>query len=202
MRRWLAAYPTSKNWRDALYLYGLQQGSAVTLDRVQTLDVLRLLRQTRSLDRYAYQEYAQKVVDAGLPDEGRAVLTEGVGSGAVQRNPTVNALMAQADRQIELQGSLAPLEAKAQTAANGSLAYQTGDAYLGQKNYAKAAALYRTALAKGGVDANAVNTHLGMALALSGDKAGARAAFDAVKGGTRADIAQFWITWLDHPATA
>jgi hypothetical protein len=202
LRRWVAAYPTTKNWRDALYIFGLQRGSLATLDRAQTIDVFRLLRQTRSLDGYAYAEYAQKVVDTGLPDEGKAVLSEGIASGQVQRNPTINALVAQTERQIGLQGSLAPLETKAQSAANGNLAYQTGDAYLGQKNYAKAVALYRTALQKGGVDANLVNTHLGIALALSGDKAGARTAFEAVKGGTRADIAQFWIVWLDHPATA
>lgn len=202
LRKWVAAYPSAKNWHDALYIYGLQRGSVVSLDRAQTIDMFRLLRQTNSLDRYGYEEYAQKVVDSGLPDEGKAVLSEGIRRGAVQSNPTVAALAAQADRQIGLQGSLAPLEAKAQAAPNGNLAFQTADAYLGQNNFAKAAALYRTALQKGGVDADAVNTHLGIALALSGDKAGARTAFGAVRNGTRADIAQFWTLWLDRPATA
>ena len=200
LKRWVAAYPTTANWHDALYLFGLQSGSAVTLDKNQVVDLFRLLRQTNGLDRYGYQEYAQKVIDTGLPDEGKSVLSEGMANGKVPNGPNVSALLAQATRQADIQGSLAPLEAKAQGAANGNLAFQTGDAYLGQKNYAKAAALYRTALQKGGVDANAVNTHLGIALALSGDKAGARTAFGAVTGTPRADIAQFWTLWLDHPA--
>lgn len=202
LRRWVAAYPTAANWRDALIIYGLQTGSATQLDKRQTVDLLRLLRQVRGLNQGLYQEYAQDVVDLGLPDEGRAVLNEGVAAGQVRSTPGVTALLRQANNQISLQGSLAPLEAKAQAAANGSLAYQTGDAYLGQKNYAKAAALYRVALQKGGINAAEVNTHLGIALAMSGDKEGARAAFNAVTGAPRSDIAQFWILWLDHPPTA
>lgn len=202
MRRWVAAYPTATNWHDALYIFGLQRGSLIVPDKNQTVDIFRLMRQTNALDRPAFEEYAQKVIDGGFPDEGKAVLNEGIASGKVPRGPNVTALLAQTDRQIGLQGSLAPLEAKAQSAGNGSLAYQTGDAYLGQKNFAKAIALYRVALTKGGVDAGAVNTHLGIALAMSGDKEGARAAFTAVTGSPRADIAQFWIVMLDHPATA
>lgn len=202
LRRWVAAYPTSANYHDALYLYGLQQGSAVTLDKGQLLDVFRLLRQTKSLDRYAYPEFGQKLVDSGLSDEAKAVLNEGIASGQMTRGPEVNALLAQANKQTESASELAALGTKAQGAASGSLAAQTADAYLSQRDYPKAAALYRTALQKGGVDAAAVNTHLGIALAMSGDKEGARAAFNAVTTGTRADIAQFWVTYLDHPAAA
>ena len=42
-------------------------------------------------------------------------------------------------------------------------------------------------------------TRLGIALAYSGDKAGARTAFEAVKGQPRADLAGLWIEYLDHP---
>jgi len=55
------------------------------------------------------------------------------------------------------------------------------------------------ALQKGGVDADEVNTHLGIALAKSGDKAGAKAAFDAVKGAPRAGIAGLWNAYLATP---
>jgi hypothetical protein len=47
------------------------------------------------------------------------------------------------------------------------------------------------------VDVDAVNTRMGIALLRSGDKASARAAFSAVKG-ARADIAAFWLLWLDQ----
>ena len=80
------------------------------------------------------------------------------------------------------------------------LAAQTAEAYLSQGNYAKAAELYRTALSKGGVNADEVNTRLGIALANGGDKAGAQAAFAAVKGQPRADIAALWTTWINASA--
>jgi hypothetical protein len=44
-----------------------------------------------------------------------------------------------------------------------------------------------------------VNTHLGIALAKSGDKAGAKAAFDAVKATPRAGIAGLWNAYLAAP---
>ena len=50
------------------------------------------------------------------------------------------------------------------------------------------------------MDADAVNTHLGIALAGSGDTAGAKAAFALVKASPRADIASFWETALGTPA--
>jgi Flp pilus assembly protein TadD len=71
----------------------------------------------------------------------------------------------------------------------------TGDAYLGYGEWAKAAELYRAALTKSGVDASLTNLRLGIALARSGDKAGATAAFNAVTG-TRADIAKYWLLYL------
>ena len=202
LRRWIAAYPTAANYHDALTIYALQPGSAATLDKGQLLDLFRLLRQTKSLDRYSYPEFGQKLVDSGLSDEAKSVLNEGIASGKMSSGPEVNALLAQANRQTESASQLAALGAKAQGSPTGGLAAQTADAYLSQKDYAKASELYRTALQKGGVDAAAVNTHLGIALAMSGDKEGARAAFNAVTTGNRADIAQFWVTYLDHPAVA
>ena len=47
---------------------------------------------------------------------------------------------------------------------------------------------------KGG-DAGLANLRLGMALARSGDKAGATAALNAVTG-ANADIARYWLMWL------
>ena len=53
-----------------------------------------------------------------------------------------------------------------------------------------------------GVDADEVNTRLGIALARSGDKAGAKAAFAEVKGAPRSGIAALWTAYVDAPATA
>ena len=66
-------------------------------------------------------------------------------------------------------------------------------------DYAKAVELYRQAEGQAGVDANLVNMHLGMALARSGDKAGAAAAFKKVSG-PNAQIAQYWTIYLNQAA--
>jgi Flp pilus assembly protein TadD len=80
------------------------------------------------------------------------------------------------------------------------LAANTGSAYLAYGENAKAIALFKLAQQKGGADADTVNTRLGIALARSGDKDGARAAFKAVTGAQRKDIADFWLLWLDQQA--
>ena len=80
-------------------------------------------------------------------------------------------------------------------AQTGAAMVRVGDRYFGMGQYDKAADLYRKALAKGGVDKDVANIHLGMALARSNDKAGATAAFNAVTG-PRAEIAKYWLLYL------
>lgn len=199
MNRYLAAYPNEKTWYEVLATYGFQQGSTATLTNPQKIDVFRLMRATGGLpDQYFYIEYAQKAQTAGLPLEAQAVLKEGLANGKIPAgNSEVRALQPELTRAIAAESSFASLESKANAAPNGNLAGQTGDVYLSSGNWAKAAALYRTALQKGSVDADTINTRLGIALARSGDKAGAQAAFAAVKAGPRAEIASFWTTWLN-----
>ena len=47
-----------------------------------------------------------------------------------------------------------------------------------------------------------VNLHLGIALALSGDKAGAKTTFATVTGAPGSEIAGLWTTWCDAPPIA
>jgi len=202
MKRYITAYPTAKNWRDIVFVYGIQQGAAVTLDKAQKVDLFRLLRREKAMaDQFDYEIYAQYAIDLGLPNEGKAVIDEGRAAGKLPADSvTANDLYRVAKQAIANEGSLDPLDAKSKAAANGKLAAGTADAHLGAGNYAKAIELYKVALQKGGVDADAINTHLGIALANSGDTAGAKAAFEAVKGAPRADIASFWLTALATPA--
>lgn len=201
IRRYLAAYPTMKNWRDMVVFWGIQPQSVVTLDKQQKIDLYRLLRLGKSLaDQYDYEIYAQWATDVGLPWESKTILTEGKAAGKVPADSAnATGLLTAANRFISNEGSLSALETKAKAAANGKLAAGTADAYLGSDQYAKAVELYRVALQKGGVDADTVNTRLGIALARSGDKEGAKAAFQAVKTPPRSDIAAWWIDFLDHP---
>ena len=194
---WASAYPTPKTWRDVVVFYGLQQGSVDTLDNGQKLDLYRLLHDTKSLsDQSIYEQYADSATKRGLSSEAATVLREGQASGRLPASVAA-APLARASAAARAEGSLAPLDAKARTGTDGKLASQTADGYLSQGQNAKAADLYRVALSKGGVVADDVNTHLGIALARSGDKAGAQAAFAAVKGEPRANIAALWTAWVN-----
>jgi hypothetical protein len=197
LNRYVKAYPTPQTWHDVLVTYGLSSPSVDVLDKGQRIDLYRLLHDTKGLsDQSLYEEYAQDLVDRGLPTEAEAVLKEGQASGKLTAGKALTDALRQASTQARAEGSLAPLEAKARNAADGKLAAQTADGYLSQGNNAKAADLYKVALTKGGVNADDVNTHLGIALSRSGDKAGAAAAFGNVKTGVRGDLATFWSTWV------
>ena len=204
LTKYAAAYPSQKTWYEVLATYGIQQDSVAKLDNQQKIDIFRLMRATGGLaDQYFYIEYAQKAQNAGLPTEAQAVLKEGLANGKIPAaNTEAKAMLAETANAIRNEGSLTALETKAKASANGSLAMQTADANLGAGNYAKAVELYQFALTKGGVDADTVNLRLGIALARSGDKAGAAAAFAAVKTAPRADIAQLWTTYINQAPAA
>ncbi|WP_447724552.1 tetratricopeptide repeat protein [Sphingomonas koreensis] len=202
LNRQLAAHPTSEAWRQSLLVYLEQlQDKGVMLDPDQRLDVLRLMRASKAMggesDYFQYADVAQR---RGLPGEVKSVIDEGRANGKVTKtNVTINQLYTTATAQEKAEVPLANEEKRAAGAAKGDVAMQTGDAYLGTRNYPKAVELYRLALQKGSVDANVVNTRLGIALALSGQKAEAKTAFGAVTGSPRGEIAKFWTTWLDLP---
>lgn len=204
MQKYLAAYPTQKNWRDVVVTYGLAGNSTIQPTDPQKLDLFRLMRYTRSLaDQNDYVEYALLLQKRGFPQEAQAVLREGMANGRIPAtNTEAKATLSEATASAKSEGSLDPLAKRAQAAADGKLAATTADAYAGADQFPQAIALYRAALQKGGVDAAEVNTRLGIALARSGDKAGAKAAFAAVQGDPRSGIAALWQTALDTPAAA
>lgn len=192
----IAAYPTTTNWRDGLLIYR----DLANPDRTTDIDALRLMRVTKSLNgERDFFELADAANDGGLPGETKAVLDEGIAVKMVDPNKaTFKELLATAGRRAaEDRKTLPGLETKANAAATGSAALSTGDAFYGYGDYAKAAALYRAALKKGSVDANTANMRLGMALALSGQKAEAEAALRAVTG-PRAELANYWLLWLSQ----
>lgn len=203
LSRQLRAYPSAEAWRSSLVVYQEQaKEKGVTLDVDQRLDLLRLMRAAGAMagenDYYLYAAAAQT---RGLPRETKSVIDEGRANGKVPRvSADIDRLYATADRQEKADVPLAGEEKRAGAAPKGDIAMQVGDAYLGAREYAKAVELYRLALQKGGVDANVVNTRMGIALALSGQKAEAKAAFATVTAGPRGDIARFWTAWVDQPA--
>lgn len=188
------AYPTPENWRSALVNFRDVSNPA---DK-PLLDLYRLMLASNSLagekDHYEYAYLANR---AGLPGEVKMV-TDHFKGGA---SKAIGELSADASGKVAAdKASLANEAQKAASAANGVQAAGTGNAYIGYQDYAKAAELFRLALSKGGVDADEVNTRLGIALALQGQKDAAKEAFAKVQSPARVNIARYWTTWLDRAA--
>lgn len=200
-REQVRAYPTSENWRSALVIYR----DGTTLDNQAMLDLFRLMHDTKALaGERDFFEYASLAVTGALPGEAKAVIEEGFASGAVSKSSrAVSERLTDANNKIASdKASVIADEKRAASAPDGRLAANTGSAYLAYGDYAKAIDLFRLAQKKGGIDADVVNTRLGIALARSGQKDAAKAAFQAVTGATRKDIAQFWLLWLDQAPAA
>jgi tetratricopeptide (TPR) repeat protein len=197
--KWVSSYPTKSNWRDTLIIYRDMNRIAPDVE----LDNYRLLRTIGGLKgERDYMDYVQAVY-LRFPGEAKAVLDDAVKSGqmnlasnknAAEINTLVGGKIA-ADK-----ASLASSAKSAGAAANGKAAMGTADAFLGYGEWQKAIDLYKVALTKGGVDADAANLHLAQAQAAAGQTAEAKATLANVKG-TRAQIAKFWLIYLDHPVT-
>ena len=192
-RDWLAAYPSDDSWRNSLAIYrNLNRADPDTV-----IDVMRLSSLTNSMQTLGdYASYADKALDEGNYGEAKAVIDAGVAAGKLKANdPSVAQVLASARGKVPTAAQLAAAE---KTAVIPTAFLKVGDRYYAAGDYAKAAALYRQALAKG-VDPSLANLRLGEALTRSGDKAGATAAFNAVSG-PRSELAKFWLVYLQTHA--
>ncbi|MBA3667780.1 MAG: hypothetical protein H0W65_08670 [Sphingomonas sp.] len=193
-RDWASAYPSPKNWRDAIRIY--QTSSKLPDDEL--LDSMRLAQAAGALTgENDYFRFANTLVSKGFPGEAKTVLDQGFAANTIKKSsPTFAQLYGVAT--VKSQGDRASLAASAKTALAGAAVRPvmvTADAYYGYGDYAEAASLYRAALTKSGADKNLANLRLGMALARSGDKAGATLALGAV-GGAQAEVAKLWLAYL------
>ncbi len=193
-RQLVAAYPTKENWRDALLIFRDTSG----LDPAAELDVLRFMRASGALaGERDWFDLADGLYRAGNYGEAKAVLDDGAAKKMIDPRKAAFAELIRLNS-ARLNGdraSLAGEETKAMAGASGALALKIGDAFYGYGEHAKALALYRAALSKGGVDANLVNTRIAMAQLGSGDRAGAEATFKSLTG-PRGDLGAFWLAWL------
>jgi len=190
-RQWIAAYPGTDSWKNGIAIYR----NLNSPDVESTLDLLRLMQATGALNSAAdYSLYATAAADQANYVEAKAAIDAGIAAKIVDPaspmfRDTVAGLKA---KNISTEADLAEALKASQTTAT---LVRVGNSYYGLGQYAKAADLYRQAVAKGGADADLANLYLGMALARSGDKAGATAALNSVKG-ARADIAKYWLLYL------
>jgi tetratricopeptide (TPR) repeat protein len=194
-RQWVAAYPSTQSWRDAIAVYR----NMAKPDVEGTLDLLRLMQATGALSQPDdYNLFVTAAADQSNFNEAQAVVDAGIAakqidpSSAMFRD-TIAALKAKP------KATAADLAAASKTAMSGMALLRIGDRYYAMGEYQKAVELYRQAAGKPGVDKNVANLHIGMALARAGDKAGAMAALNAVSG-DRAEIAKFWQLYVQKHA--
>lgn len=189
------AYPEATNWRDALLIF--QEVSAA--DAATKIDTLRLIRSAKALSgERDYLQLAESLSEAGFPAESKAVLDEGVAAKMVDpsKDQFKQMLTSVGKKASAAKAGLAGQRTKALAASDGKAALAAADTHYSYGEYDKAAELYQAAITKGGVDADLVNSRLGMALAASGKKVEAEAALRAVTG-SRSALASFWLVWLD-----
>jgi predicted Zn-dependent protease len=194
----VSRFPNQKNWRNALLVY--RQNA--DLEPTALLDLLRLMRAAKALDAGGeYVQLADLLARGRFYVEARSVVEEGFASGKVSRtNGDAGAILKEVGGRVSGdRAALEGLQARARTEAKGEFALRIAEGLFGHGDYAKAADLYRVALQKGGVDSNLVNTRLGIALAMAGQRAEADAAFKAVTG-PRTALASYWLLWLSQRA--
>jgi hypothetical protein len=190
-RETLKLYPNQQNFKNLVAITQPLLGK----DNEAFADLLRLMQvsgnMNSSTDYLRLAEYYDYARNWGA---AQTVLQAAAKAG--KTSAAHSALLSKVSARIaEDKAALPGAEAKARAGSNGALALSLASIYAGYQDYAKAADLYRVALQKGGVDANLVNTRLGMAMAMAGNRAEAEAALSKVTG-IRAPLAGLWMAWL------
>ncbi|RYM09545.1 hypothetical protein EWH12_14140 [Sphingobium cupriresistens] len=188
------AEPSGQNLRTLVRLF---QRANPNISNRENLDVLRLLSVSGGLVIAAdYTEYAEMASKTGIYGEVKTAIDAGRSKGVLNATQGADVYQTAVPKIAGDKSTLGAAEADAQKAANGKIAAATGDAYLGYGDYAKAAAMFELAKQKGGVEADEINSRLGIAKTLGGDTAGAKAAFEAVQAGSRKQVAGLWLAYL------
>jgi tetratricopeptide (TPR) repeat protein len=188
-------YPTPESWRNSIAIYRNYNHPDVE----GTLDLLRLMLATGAMTSPGdYALFAEAAADQSNYNEAQSVIDAGIAAHIVDpANPQfrdiVNGLKGKP------KATAADLAAAAKMSPSADNLLHIGDRYYGMGEYSKAADIYRQVATKPGADKDVANLHLGMALARGGDKAGATAALSAV-GGSRAEIARYWMVYVQQRA--
>jgi hypothetical protein len=186
----VSAYPTPTNFNLGIRL--LKEGKS-GVDNNTLIDWGRLLRAANAMvTANDYLEYAEAAIERGMPNEADTVLKEGIAKKLIDpaRTNIAEIVKLAASKNTETRNSLPGLEKEAKTSPRIGLVVADTLANLGQ--YEKAVGFYKGLIGNTVVDQDTVNLRMGAALLKMGDKAGAKAAFDAVKAGTRQQMAQFY----------
>jgi tetratricopeptide (TPR) repeat protein len=199
MMRIVREFPTLTNWRRMIVLYRESLNVAKTpLDKKEQLDLYRMMRGTGALVDYGdYYNYSKAAIELGLPWEAIAVIDEGRKSEKLPKDDAdIAKFYTAAQTGAKNEGSL---ESVAKASKDGKESAAIGDAFQASGNSARALEMYDQAQQQGGVDANVLALHRGVALLSLGRKDEARAAFGQVNGSPLGDIAKMWLVFMDLP---
>ncbi|MBL0915997.1 MAG: tetratricopeptide repeat protein, partial [Sphingopyxis sp.] len=203
----LRDYGQPRVWRQTLFSF-LQTSPKTGTPKDQesvTLDALRLMRAAGAMsDRLEYDEYSSLAAANALPGEAVAVIVEGEQKKVF--TPEDSKLKPRREDQKARAGNEASTiiaySKQASTLAKPQTAGATADVLVGYGHYADAIPAYQAAINGGGADTEMWTYRLGVAQALAGDKAAAKASFAKVTG-ARKRLAQLWVVKLDSaPAAA
>lgn len=188
------AYPSARNWRDALVVYRQLAQPQAALE----IDLLRLMRAAGALIRPAeYQRLAQLLNQTGLAAEARKVIDEGLKREVLDPQDSLT-------RQIsaEIDRTIPPERARIDRAATGASALARPDSLVGMGRFDQAIALYHAAIGTLAVNAGEANLRLGMALVFAGQRVEAERVFRALSAqpGGYGELASFWLVWLESQA--
>ncbi|MCB2051779.1 MAG: hypothetical protein KDE63_10155 [Novosphingobium sp.] len=188
------SYPSNFNWLTATQI----ARSMGNLDPDATLDLFRLMDRSGALDnkpeyvKREYREYVETADPRRYPGEVVRVINEGMAAGALSSSDTW-ATEAKTNASGRISSDKASLAGSVKSAMAGSAksAQALGDGFLNYGEAAQAEQLYAAALTKPGVDANLVQTRLGIAQFDQGKYSDAAASFAKVTG-PRQPMAQLW----------
>lgn len=195
-RERLSHYDSAGEWRSALANYLTAPG----MDAQVQLDLYRLQAANGAMaSERDYQAYALLAEKAGNYAEAKSIIEAGRSAGKLtQTQATTAALMKSVTPKAAKQiAGLPAAGKKAAGAKDGAAALAVADDYFSLSQFPQAVEYYRLALSKGGIDQGKANARLGIALARSGDLAGAKAAL-AQASGNWANVAGFWSIWVDQ----
>jgi Tfp pilus assembly protein PilF len=190
-------YPQKKYWEDLL-----NDQLFRTKDDRGLRALYRLMNDTGTLDKADdYSEMGSTLITGGFPNEAKLVLEKGMAASAFSGESKSRA---QADLDRAKAGAATDakdLPGAAQQLAAAKTADQMigiGKLYFSTGDYDKAADAIQKGIAKGGAkDVDDANLLLGIAFTRQQKAAEARAAFDAVKNPTLAEVARLWKLKLD-----
>ena len=193
---WLKAYPEPDTFNKAIEITKQRGGN---MDNNLLIDWGRLMWAAGAMaTSNNYLEYADAAIDRGMPNEADMVLKEAVAKQLVDpTKPNIKEFMAIAtSKNAESKAGIAALEKEAGSSPRIALVVADTLANLGQ--HQKAVGYYKGLVGNSAIDQDTVNLRMGAALMKLGDKAGAKAAFEAVKPGPRSAIAQFYTVLLGN----